>query len=279
MLILTAIAPMVIGVPLLAIALIFDILCVALIPMALLASTRRATKTSGEVVEIAERQALHAAYATPVQVAYTTPEGRFEIRANLRRPRLGDPVVVRYPPGKPSSGHVADSSNIWRTLFVSMPVVTVVGALAAGMVIGAFWTFTGSHPSLQVPLGDGSFVLMLALLFGAFAVSRYRVWLRWNRMVRAEGKLVRYKKPSAGTSGPGHVLISFQSATGEKEFWAAAGTIPGGAKDTVTVYYDPAKPDRSATVDEAGTVRAYAIGFTVLTLVFGGLGVFAITTL
>jgi hypothetical protein len=36
--------------------------------------------------------------------------------------------------------------------------------------------------------------------------------------------------------------------------------------DTVTVYYDPSKTARSATVEDFSTVRAYAIGSTLLAL-------------
>lgn len=272
----TAVGLLIIGGVVLAIDLIVALMLAVGLPMALWIAVSRTGKTVGEIVAIGERRRRGWARA---QVAYYTPEGRFETRSTTQRPRLGDQVPVRYRPGKPSQASIGRSARFWRQMIIAVAVVMVIGALCVGMIASCVWYFTGSHTQLQVPLSGGSLALLLAFGCAALAVNRWTMLLRWRRMVRTDGELLRYKKPSPTDDGPGRVLVSFRSADGEEEFWARAGTVLAGVGDTVTVYYNPDNPATSATVEEASDVRNYAVAGTVLALIFAALGAFAITLL
>lgn len=274
--ILTAIGLLIIGGVVLAIDMVVAVMLAVGVPMGFWLAVSRTGRTVGEIIEIGERRPRGRAR---VRVAYYTPEGRFETRSTYQRPQLGAQVPVRYRPGRPSQASTTSLVRFWRQMIIAIPVVAVVGALSIGMITSSVWYFTGSHAELQGPLSGGSLVLLLAFGCGAVAVNRWTVLLRWHRMVRTDGELLRYEEPSGTSHGPGRVLIAFQSATGEEEFWARAGTVLAGVGDTVTVYYTPDKPATSATVEEASDVRNYAIAGTVLALIFGALGVFAITML
>lgn len=274
--ILTAVGLLIIGGVVLAIDMLVALMLAVGVPMAIWLSVSRTGKTVGEIVEIGERRPRGRAR---VRVAYYTPEGRFETRSTCERPQLGEQVPVRYRPGKPSQASITLSVRFWRQMIIAIPVVAVAGALSIGMITGGVWYFTGSHAQLQDPLSGGSFVLLLAFGCGALAVNRWTMLLRWHRMVRTDGELLRYEEPSGADDGPGRVLIAFQSADGHEEFRARAGAVLAGVGDTVTVYYNPDKPAASATVDEASDVRNYAIASTLLALIFGALGVFAVTML
>lgn len=272
----TAVGLLIIGGVVLAIDLVVALMLAVGVPMAIWLAVTRTAKTAGEVIEIEGRRPRGRAR---VRVAYYTPEGRFETHSTIQRAQVGDQVPVRYRPGKPDQASTSLSSRSWKQIITAIPVVVIVGALSIGMITSCVWYFAGSHTSLQDPLSGGSLVLLLAFGCGALAVNRWTVLLRWHRMVRTDGELRRYKEASGTDDGPGRVLISFQSVDGEEEFWARAGTVLAGVGDTVTVYYDPESPATSATVEESSDVRNYAIAGTVLAMIFGALGVFAIAML
>jgi hypothetical protein len=231
----------------------------------------RGVETTGRVTLVEERQP-----GSPAQilVAYDTPGGRFQTEGTAERAQLGGEIPVRYHPAKPS--FATTLTRPWARTFVGIPTVLAILAVSVGMVTSALWYFHGSHAKLRVPLAGASFLGALALALAYYAVGRYTVLFRWRRMVRVDGKVMRFNEKSP--VGPG-ILISFTSADGREEFWARAGSIDVGAGDAVTVYYDPAKAATSATVQNAGDVRAYAIGSTVFALVFGALAIFALTRL
>ena len=229
----------------------------------------RGVKTTGRVTLVEERQPGSPAQ---VQVAYDTPGGTFRTEGTAERAQLGEQIPVRYHPAKPS--FATTLTRPWARTFVGIPTVLAVLAVSVGMLTSALWYFHGSHAKPRVPLVGASFLGALALALAYYAVGRYTVLFRWRRMVRVEGKVLRFKEKSP--VGPG-ILISFTSADGREEFWARGGSVDVGAGDAVTVYYDPAKAATSATVQNAGDVRAYAIGSTVSALVFGALAIFALT--
>jgi len=231
----------------------------------------RGVETTGRVTLVEERRPGSAAR---VQVAYETPGGTFQTEGTSQRPQLGGQIPVRYHPTRP--GFATTLTRPWRRTFVGIPTVLAVMAISVGMVTSAIWYFGGSHTRLQVPLAGASFLGALALALAYYAVGRYTVLLRWRRMVRVDGKVLRFSEKSP--VGPG-ILVSFMSPEGREDFWARAGSVDVGSGDAVTVYYDPARAATSATVQPAGDIRASAIGSTVFALAFGALAIFAITTL
>jgi hypothetical protein len=200
----------------------------------------RGVEATGHVVRVDGRR---PGRSTRVRVAYETAGGRFEMGASSDRPRLGDPVTVWYDPARPS--RASTMTRPGRRIVIGIPVVLAVAAVSAGMITGSVWHFAGVHGSLQAPLAGGSWTLAIALACGYYACSRYAELLRWRRMVRAEGTVLRFDEHAPG--GPG-ILVSFESDGDREEFWARAGSVPAGVGDRVTVHYDPARPARTATV-------------------------------
>lgn len=229
------------------------------------------TEVTGHVVTIERSRPGRPAR---VRVAYQTPGGTFETTGSTRNPRIGEPKTVRYNPARPA--RATTMTRPGRTAAIGIPIVLIIAGLSAGMIIGSVWYFAGVHRQLQTRLGFGSMLLTFALGAGWYAVTQYGKVLRWRRMAQAAGKVKRFTEHSP--VGPG-ILISFDSAGSENEFWARAGSVPAGVGDTVTVYYDPGKPATSATVDTAATVRTQAIGATVLTLIMVVIGVAGIISL
>lgn len=268
-----AVALLIIGVPLLIIDLVVGALLLGVVALALWI-TARGTKTTGEVVRIGEKRG--SGRYTRFRVSYVTPDGNFETGGISERPQLGEPVTVRYHRSRPSVA--TTETRPWRRAFTGVPVVLAVAAVSAGMIVSAVWYFNGSYPQLQEPLGGASFAFALAFACGYYATNRCALLLGWRRMVQTEGKVLR-GEPSSRANGPVRVLISFQSAEGHEEFRAPANAVHAELGDTVTVYYDPARPIATATVHNAGSVRSGMLGSMVLTLVFGALGVFAVTLL
>lgn len=223
----------------------------------------RGTRTTGEVVGVEQRR--RPGGLVRVQVAYETPAGRFEMTDRLRRARLGEKVLVRYLPAKPRRAIAL--TGTWRLAVIGFPVALALVASGAGMVLGTAWYFSGSHARIQAPLTDGAVCLAVAVGFGYYSLRQYVTLFRWRRMVRTDGKILRYDERAPGGGRAGGILIAFQSADGAEEFWTRAGSAPGGIGDAVTVSYDPEKPAASATVDEARTVWAYALFSTILTLI------------
>ncbi|MBO0805104.1 MAG: DUF3592 domain-containing protein [Nocardiopsaceae bacterium] len=259
-----------------ALLLAFDLLVGFVLTAVLARSLRlavRGTETTGEVIRIGQRQPGRGA---PIRVAYTTPAGSFETRGTSARPRLGAPVQVRYHPSRPASATTL--TRPWRWVVTGVPMVLAIAATSAGMVTGAVWYFAGIHSRLQFPLANGSLLLLIALGTGYYAVSQSAVLLRWRRMVRVDGKILRFDEHAPGLPKPG-ILVSFESADGTEEFWAMAGSGPACVGDTVTVYYNPDEPATSATVEEARTIRGYVIFSAVLALACGVLGIFSISLL
>lgn len=231
----------------------------------------RGVETAGRVTLVEPRRPGRAAR---VQVAYETPGGKFQTEGTAQRPQVGEPVPVRYHPARPA--RATTLTRPWGRALAGIPTVLAVLAVSIGMVTSASWYFSGSHTRLQEPLAGASFTGALALAFACYAAGRYKVLLRWRRMVQVDGKVMRFSEKSP--VGPG-ILISFASADGREEFWARAGTVTAGTGDAVAVYYDPARAATSATVQNAADVRAYAIASTVVTLGLAALAIFAITTL
>lgn len=273
---LIAVALAIVGGVVLAVDLAVALMLVVAVPMAVWLAVTRTGKTVGEIIEIGERRPRGR---SRVRVAYHTPEGRFETHATRQRPLIGEPVSVRYRPGKPDQASTSLSARSWRQVITAIPVVVVVGALSIGMITSCVWYFAGSHASLQAPLSGGSLALLLAVGCGGLAVNRWTVLLRWRCMVPVDGEILGYKKPPGNGDGPRRALISFRSADGEEELWAKPGTVLADVGDTVTVYYDPDVPGTSATVEDSSDVRNYAIVSTVLALIFGAIGAFALTML
>ncbi|HEX3955335.1 MAG TPA: DUF3592 domain-containing protein [Trebonia sp.] len=74
-------------------------------------------------------------------------------------------------------------------------------------------------------------------------------------------------------------MTADRQAGGRGDFWARAGGVPAGVGDTVTVYYDPARPAESATVQTISDVRARAIAATVAALICLLLAVIALASI
>jgi hypothetical protein len=257
-----------------AVMLLIDLVAAAALALALGRAVPLAaggTETTGRVARISSRRPGRRAR---VRVAYDTPAGTFETGGSSQRPRIGEPKPVRYDPARPARATTMVRPG--RAAAGGIPVVLAVAALSAGMITGSAWYFAGVHGHAQLPLGGGCFILALALGTGYYACSRYAELAGWRRMAQAEGTVRRFDEHGPG--GPA-VLISFQSAAGREEFWARAGTVAAAVGDAVTVYYDPAKPASSATVQTAADVRAYAVGSTVLALVFVAVTAVAIAQL
>jgi Protein of unknown function (DUF3592) len=214
----------------------------------------RGTEVTGHVVHVRERRRR-----VGVRVAYETPAGKFETGGTSQRSQLGEPMTVRYDPVRPARA----TTWIWpaRKAATGIPMMLAVAAASGGMILGSAFYFAGVHSSLQAPLVGGGFTLGIALIAAGYARDKYAELLRWRRMVQAPGRIKRFNERA--TNG---VLISFESADGRQEFWARTGSVVARVGDTVTVYYDPSKPAWSATVEDFSTVRAYAIGSTVLAL-------------
>jgi hypothetical protein len=254
-----------------ALTLLTDLLVGALLIIALGRAVPlglRGSQATGHVVKIERRRPGGKAR---VQVAYETAGGTFETGGTSARPRIGEPQAVRYDPAKPS--RATTMVRPARTAAISIPTVLVVAALSVGMITGSIWYFAGVHSHAQLPLAGGCFALALTLGTGYYAGGRYAELLRWRRMVQAPGKVKRFDEHAPG--GPG-ILVSFATADGREDFWARAGSVVAGVGDTVTVYYDPARPATSATVQTASDFRSQAIGSTVLALVFAAVTVAAL---
>ena len=219
---------------------------------------RRGTAVTGHVVQIRQRRGRGAG----VRVAYETKEGRFETGGTSQRPRLGEPMTVRYDPARPARATTMLRPAL-RAL-IAIPVMLAVAAVSAAMIVGSVFYFAHVHSGLQVALAGGGGVLALALATAYYAGGQLAELFRWGRMVQAPGKIKRFDEHAPG--GPG-ILISFDSGDGREEFWARAGSVLAGVGDTVTVHYDPAKPAGSATVATAADVRVHAIAGTVIALV------------
>jgi hypothetical protein len=221
------------------------------VPLAL-----RGAAVTGHVTRVRERRRRGG-----VTVAYETPAGIFETGGTSRHSRVGEPMAVRYDPARPARAttviHPIRGVAVWA------PLALAVAAVSAGMIVGSVFYFAGIHSTLQAPLVGGGFTLGLALAAAGFARDKYAELLRWRRMVQVPGKIKRFKEDAPDGRG---VLISFESADGQEEFWARTGSVVARVGDTVTVYYDPSKPGWSATVEDSSTVRSYAIGGTVLAL-------------
>ena len=196
-----------------------------------------------------------------MRVAYETKEGRFETGGTSQRPRLGEPMTVRYDPAR--RARATTMLRPARRAVIAIPVMLVVAAVSAAMIVGSVFYFAHVHSGLQVALAGGGGVLALALATAYYAGGQLAELFRWGRMVQAPGKIKRFDEHAPG--GPG-ILISFESGDGREEFWARASVL-AGVGDTVTVHYDPAKPAGSATVATAADVRVHAIAGTVIALV------------
>lgn len=270
--IVTAAVLLAFGLILLLAALFAGVLLVTAVPVALWVAAQ-GDETVGDVVSIGQRAAWGG---TRVRLSYGTPSGTFETNGTVQRPQADTQVPVRYRRSRPAIATTLLHPVRWA--MVGIPTVLVAALVSVGMITSAVWYFSGSHAQLQQPLGGGSFMLGIAIVCGYYAAKRCAVVLRWHRMVQAEGKVRRYKEPP-GTRGSGRILISFQSAEGNEEFWARAGGAPSKVGDAVTVYYDPARPADTATVQAASDVRSgafFSAGFAVLA---AALGVWAISAL
>lgn len=229
------------------------------------------TETTGHVVRIDSRRPGRPAR---VRVAYETPRGTLQTTGTAQRPRLGEPAPVRYDPARPARATTLLLPA--RLAAVGIPMVLVIAALCAGMITGSVWYFGGVHSRTRLPLAGASLALALAIALGYYAWGQVAELLRWRRMLQTEGKVKRFDEHAPG--GPG-ILISFESGDGKEDFWARAGSVVAGPGDPVTVYYDPARPAVSATVQTANDVRASAMGGTVLTLIMVAIAVVAISLL
>jgi len=230
------------------------------------------TLVTGHVVKIEPRR--RRSRRARVRVAYKTAAGMFETPGSSERPRIGEPHDVRYDPAHPSRATTVVRPA--RRAAVQVPMVLAIAALSAGMVVGSVFYFAGVHSGSQLPLAGGCLALGLALAVGYYAGGRYAVLLGWRRMTQTTGKVSRFDEHAPG--GPGF-LISFRSADGREEFWARSASLQVNVGDVVTVYYNPARPSRSATLETAADVRSYAVLATLLAVLFAAVGVFGLTSL
>jgi hypothetical protein len=230
----------------------------------------RGTQTTGYVTGI-DRPRRRGAR---VRISYETAAGKLETRGTSRRPRLGEPKPVRYDPANPA--RATSMVQPARAAAIGVPATLAVAALAVAMAAGSILYFTGTDSRLQLPLAFGGFALALAVGTAYYACGQYAALLRWRRMVQTTGRVKRFEEHGPG--GPG-ILIYFESAAGHEDFWARAGSVSAGVGDTVTVYYDPAKPERTATVEAADVVRAHAIAGTLLAAVLAVVAVAALSQL
>ena len=232
---------------------------------------RHPRETTGHVVKIQPKRPT--ARLTRVRVAYETPAGTLETGGTMLSPRIGAPMAVRYDPARPHRS--TTMVKPMRLAFIQLPLILAIGALCVGVITASVWYFAGVHGNLQTPLFGGSIGLIIALGSGYYAYGRYAVLLRWRRHMRRAPGTVRRFEEHAPVGGPG-IQISFEGLGGRQDFWAQAGSVLAGVGDTVTVYYDPARPAESATVQTISDVRARAIAATVCALIFLLLAVVAL---
>ncbi|HEX3960159.1 MAG TPA: DUF3592 domain-containing protein [Trebonia sp.] len=209
----------------------------------------------------AVRRALDevASFGTSIKLPLMTAAELFTLGA------LGHPVV--------DSGALswwnaqADHETLIKMTYgYDLPMALATAVLAVGVIIGSVWYFAGVHSNAQASLAGGCTGLAVALWSGYYACGWYVVLLRWGRHMTTAPGTVRRFDDHAPAGGPG-IHLSFKAAGGREDFWARAGSVPAGVGDTVTVYYDPARPAESATVQTAADVRARAIAATVAVLI------------
>jgi hypothetical protein len=232
---------------------------------------RHGVETTGHVVSIVSRR---PGGVSRVRIAYETAGGTLQTGGTSHRARIGELKTVRYDPAR--QARATTLIRPVRMAVTGLPAVTAIAALTFGMGAGSVLHFAGAGTRMQVPLAGGCFALLLALATGWFAGSRCAGLLRRQRLVQATGTVVPDRE--RGPDGAG-VLITFDSGDGQAEFRAGPGTVAAGANGTVTVFYDPARPQQTATVLDPATVRTQAIASAVMTVFFAFLGAEAFLTL
>ena len=268
------------GLAIASLVLLVDLFIAALAITTLVLSValvRHPRQVTGHVVRIAPAPpAARVPRRTRVRVAYDTPSGTLETGGTMPRPRIGAPMAVRYDPARP---HRATTMvRPMRLALVQLPLVLAIAVLAIGVITGSAWYFAGIHDNAQAPLVGGCTALAIALGSGYYASGRYAVLARWRRhMTQAQGT-VRRLDEHASVGGPG-IQVSFKTASGREDFWAPAGSVPATVGDAVTVYYDPAHPADSATVQTTSDIRVRAIAATACALVFLLLAVVALASI
>ncbi|MBO0805106.1 MAG: hypothetical protein J2P25_18775 [Nocardiopsaceae bacterium] len=150
-------------------------------------------------------------------------------------------------------------TGTWRTMVKGTPMILVLGAAGAGMIAAPVWHFTGTHHRLQGPVSYDSFLLAIAAGLAYYVYDRFALLLRWRRMIRTDGKVLRFDRHAPGVGSRGGLLISFETADGTEEFWIPARTAPADVGGTLTISYDPDKPGTSATVQNARDVGVHAV--------------------
>ena len=141
-------------------------------------------ETTGHVVRVESRRPGRQAR---VRVAYETPRGMFETTGTSQRPRVGEPVPVRYDPVRPA--RATTLLRPARLAALGIPMVLVIAALCAGMITGGAWYFAGVHSQTRLPLAGGCLALALGLALAYYAWGQYAELLRWRRVVQTEGKV------------------------------------------------------------------------------------------
>lgn len=258
---------LIIGAPLFLVDLFFVVVGVTGVTRALWLVARGVDAT-GRVTLVDPRA---PGMSTKVTVAYETPGGKFHVDGRTKRQlHLGDQMAVRYHPDKPAFATTLLSP--WKRTFIGIPTVLLILAMSGGMVTSAMWYFRGTHTSLQLFLGEGSFLGLIALASVYGAAIQYAALWRWRSRVKVDGKAVRFDEKRG-------ILVSFESADGPEQFWEPAGSVDIGSSDDVTVYYDPDWPATSATLRNAYGVQTMAIWWTVFALIAGPLAIFALTQL
>ncbi|WP_406862824.1 DUF3592 domain-containing protein [Streptomyces sp. HUAS MG47] len=121
---------------------------------------------------------------------------------------------------------------------------------------------------MDVPGGNLLFFGFMAVLFGVFAASYGRrlltVLRTLRRGVRTTGTCSRVEYPDRDSDAKDHYFV-FRTADGrEVEFKDLAGwTMSKGTQ--VTVAYDPADPERTATIASRDNWAPVRLGLVVVT--------------
>ncbi|MFI6642015.1 DUF3592 domain-containing protein [Streptomyces sp. NPDC050504] len=120
----------------------------------------------------------------------------------------------------------------------------------------------------------GGMAVLLTSVFLTYAQRLRRVARALRRGERTTGRLVRtaYEKRVSGEGREARHFFAFETADGREvefeDYSMAVGLAPG---DPVTVSYDPADPERSATIANPDEGRLSAIGVPVFAVVVSGL--------
>lgn len=120
----------------------------------------------------------------------------------------------------------------------------------------------------------GGMAVLLVSVFLTYAQRLRRVARALRHGERTTGRLVRtyFEDRASGEGHEAHHVFAFETADGRTvEFEDVSMVIGLAPGDPITVSYDPADPERSATIANPGEGRISAVGVPVFAVAVSGL--------